>query len=487
MRLLISIVLSLTSLTTLIAGNLPDSYQPGDVVNFQIESKDKVVGSQKTVCIGWQVAENESLYTFQMNTKSIYSQGGKTFDISTIANAGYMVNSLPRFYNFEMDVLNVHVKHDGVFTGIEYHGRTIKFGAEQPFNIATPVWPALFDNNFAFQWEIAMRTLSLEPGQSDTLLVMIPQINQLVELAVTAVKPDVILFDGQRVPVTVYKVDPANQLFYIDGDGRLLKAHDTVRRMSVVRLPEGREVEIKSAGWLSTTMKRLPGYGILLGCALVWFMILGYRHWKRLDVFLLFLISAVLYWPALKLLGPVQNAFLEFAFDPTSPWFGIYVVLFGSALIFALVEELTKFIPIFVRLKITAKIDLRLAIALGAACGAGFSFVQGIHLTAFTANGSIADTADLVQRLFAIGVNTGCGALIGLILASTRPAGFLLIPVGIKTLLNYLVVFVQKGVIGKDFYGIGTFLILVAILAVVYFFYKHSLSIGTKKKSQKKK
>ena len=106
--------------------------------------------------------------------------------------------------------------------------------------------------------------------------------------------------------------------------------------------------------------------------------------------------------------------------------------------------------------------------ALGAACGAGFGFMQGINLTAFAPDGSILVKSDLFQKLFLIGINTGTGALIAMFLFSRSVFGYYLIPIGIKTLINWMPAFLQKGIIGPGFHAFFTFFLAAGTLVLAF-------------------
>jgi hypothetical protein len=218
----------------------------------------------------------------------------------------------------------------------------------------------------------------------------------------------------------------------------------------------------------------LPIYGLLAAFAAIWFLALAYRDVKRLDIAVMIVSGAVLYWLSLRLFTPLQNAYFGMVLDPKSASSSIYIVLLGSAFLFAFVEELTKFVCVFARSLLNMKHNLKLGIALGAACGAGFALMQATTLLAFTPSGGAAVPADLVQKFFLVGLNTATGALIGFLLMARWPWAFYLIPIGLKTLINWLAYFVQKGSMQPSSYTLLTFAFTAVALTTLYLLYRHT-------------
>jgi hypothetical protein len=295
--------------------------------------------------------------------------------------------------------------------------------------------------------------------------------SQLSFLKIYAQPEEKFDFDGQSIPVRVFKIIPANEMFYIDHQGRLMKAFDLAQQISVVRLAEGKEATIARRSLIGVYRDRLPGYFALLIVAAIWFVGFGYGQVKRLDLYVLFLVGALLYWLSLLLLNPIQKLYFGFALDPANPT-SSYVFLFGFALIIGVVEEASKYVPILSRSLIAKSFDLRLALSIGAACGAGFGFLQAANLTAFNGDGTLLIRSDLFQKFFLIGINAGTGAFLALLIASKKPFAYYLIPIGLKTLFNWLIVFVQKGIMTSGLYTFMTIFFAAVIIVLDYRFYK---------------
>jgi hypothetical protein len=454
-----------------------DLYKAGDEANYSIEASGKIIGSQRGVCNGWKIEESDSLLEFAMETKSVFSRAGKSFDMTVTSEVGYRPEGRPRKYHYTLGLLNVKVDHSGDFNGTEYFGKSTRMGVTQPFSFKTPDWPVLFDNNFILQWEIALRPLRLKAvGDSARVLAMIPQQNQMVVLTLRALPDENINFAGQSVAVRVYKVDPANQLVYIDRSGRLLKAVDTIQKITITRVAEGQQVEIAKKSLITTITDRWPTYGLLFAFALGWILVFGYRQALRWEAAVLFIAGCTLYWLSLQLLVPMQTAYFSFALDPKSPSQSIYLVLLGSAFVFALIEQLSIFLPVLALSFLPADKHLKLALALGAACGAGFGLMQAANLTSFAPDGSVLVRADLLQKLFLVGISATSGALLGLLLAAKLPWGYFLIPIGIKALFNWFAAFVQKGAVGTGFYTFISIVLTAGTLVAIYLIFRQRSS-----------
>ena len=440
-----AILAILTLASTAFAARPTELYNAGDVVEFRIERGGKVFGTQKATCAGLNTDEGDSLLVFNMETKTVVDRSGRSFDMDVNCEVAYRTNGLPRDYKFELTLLNAKVTHAGRFTGREYVGTGSRLGVTQPFNFPLERWPILFDNNFALQWEIAAQSVRRNPGDSMMVEAMIPQMNQLMVFSVKALPFESIEYAGQSVRTRVLQVSPANQILYLDDTGRLLKAVDKVSGISVIRQAPGESAEIVRQSIWTMIYNRLTGYLILTAMALGWFVALGYSGVKLPQTWATLIIAAGLYWLSLQVLMPIQNAYFGWAIDPRSGSGNTYIMLFGSALIFAIVELAAIALPIVAFHLIKRFDSIKIAIAVGIAAGAGFGLMQAANLTQFGADGSILLPVDMLQKVALIGVCAVCGGLIGLFVTTGRTFPYYLIPIGIKALLNWTSVFVQKG------------------------------------------
>lgn len=475
-------------LLPLLAANgidLPERYQPGEVVHYSVERDDKVIGSQEARCLGWQVVESESLYVFEMKSKLMLLQLGRKVEVDIVSNPAYRRDGLPRHYSYKIETLGRTIEHRGLFTGRDYYGYTTRFGVEKPFNMETPSWPVLLDSHFGLQWEIAAARFDFSAGDTAKLQAMVPQIDRLVELEVTRERPERVDFENQSTPVLVYDVFPANQVFYIDGDGRLLKAYDSSQRLTVRRLGADEKAEIATTPLIDKLYSRAPSYAVLLAFGLAWLALIAQKRFLQWRVLLFFLLGALLYWPALKILAYASLLFENFFASPAAPRTGSSMMLFGLALLFALVEELVKFIPIWLNWLASSGKRVKLLLAVGAACGAGFGFAQGTNLSAFAPDGSFLLPLELWQRLFVVGLHAGTGALLALLLFMRKPPLYYLIPLGAKTLVGWLYSFVQKGLFGLGTYALLAAIVCTGILVVIYIFYR-SVAVNVAPRSRRR-
>ncbi len=443
LKIAVCAAIALTS-SSLYAVTASDLYKQGDVVEFRIDKRNQVIGTQRAECLGMREIEGEQLLTFAMKTKSVFERSGRMLDLDVTCEAGYRPSGLPRRYHFELKVMNVTVTSDGVFNEAEYSGRSSRMGVEQPFAFTYEHWPILLDNNFALQWEIAMYQARREPGDSLGAEAMIPQLNQKIPVKIMMLPYEQMNFDGANVRVRVLRIDPVNQIFYIDDSGRLLKAVDKANEITVTRLAAGQSVEIARESIFSLIFERFPGYFLLVVLAAIWFVFYARGHWRAPVVAIVLIAGIGLYWVTLQFLPAIQNAYFGFAINPRSQSMSVYITLLGSALIFALVELIAIAIPTAAGLTIRPAKTLAFAIAVGAACGVGFGVAQAMNLTAFNADGSVQFKVDMIHKFASIGMNAVCGALFGVIIATRQAAAFYLIPIGLKTLFNWEAAFLQK-------------------------------------------
>ena len=464
MKLLLRTIIMLLALATaLFAARPGELYRVGDVVEFRIERGGKVIGTQKATFKEITTAD-DSLLVFNMETKTVIERGGRSFDTDVNCVIGYRPNGLPRDYQYELTLLNAKVTHEGRFSGTEYMGSTTRLGVTQPFNIKLQRWPLLFDNNFALQWEVAVSSINRNPGDTLVAETMIPQLNKLIQTTIIVQPFETVSYGGENLRCRVFQLNPLNQTLYVDETGRLLKAVDKTAGMSVVRLAPGESTEIARLSVWTMIKNRLPGYLLLFAMALGWFVAFSWTELKGPKTWIAFVAAAALYWLSLQLLMPIQNAYFAWAIEPGGSSGNTYIMLLGSALIFAIIEVAAIAFPI-VALHFIKHFDhVKLAVAIGAAAGAGFGFMQAANLTQFATDGSVLIPADMIQKAGLIGVCTVCGALIGLFIAAKLPAQYYLIPIGIKALLNWSAVFVQKGAMS---YGPHAFISLLFAAACV--------------------
>jgi hypothetical protein len=462
-----SLLLLILMTASVSAGRPGDLYKEGDVVEFRIERNGKTIGTQKATCAGVRFSE-DSLMVFRMETKSVVERRGRSFDLDVTCEAAYRTNGLPRDYKFDLELLNAKVTSEGRFTSKEYMGSTTRIGVTTPFNMPFQRWPVLFDNNFALQWEIAMNSIRRSPGDTLTVEAMIPQLNQLVPFAVTVQPFETMTYAGENLRVRVLLLNQANETLYIDDSGRLLKAVDKVAGFTVLRLAPGESAQIVRMSIWTMISNRLPGYLLLAVLAIGWFAALGRKEAAKPIGWIALVVSAALYWLSLQALMPVQNAYFAWAIDPHGSGGNAYITLFGSALIFAIFEMATIALPV-VGWHLVKRMDSgKIAIAIGAAAGAGFGLMQAANLTQFADDGSILLKVDLLQKVALIGVCVVCGALIGLLLQARLPSQYYLIPIGIKTILNWTSAFVQKGSLSLSPHAFISLLIAAGSLLVLF-------------------
>ncbi len=459
-----------------------DNYAPGDTVQFSISRQGKAIGSETAVCLGkqWVEATQETLYVFSMETNSVLEHGGRALDTKFTSKACYLGNGLPRYYEYTLKLMNATVSQYGTFSPQGYSGVTTRFGVREPFNLPLKKWPILFDNSFAMQWELAMYLLNLPPGDSASTNAVIPQLNQMMPVRIISRPNQVMRFEGENVSVKVLDLVDLNQVLYIAQDGKLLRAVDPKQNIVVQRVKTGTVAQVERPSFWGTIENRAGPYALLLLFSLACAAILGWRHELRFDALALFIVGALLYWGSLKLLEPLQQAYFSFTINPQSPSSNIYMTLLGSALLFAIVEQIAILIPTLIAFLLPYKKRLAVCIAIGAACGAGFGLMQAINLTGFTASGAAVSGQLLVQKLGLIGISAGCGAFFGLFLGGKAGFWFYLIPVGIKGLQNWLAAFVQKGSLSEGEYIVVT--LLVAGLTLFLFYWLRFTRFAVDKK-----
>jgi hypothetical protein len=428
------------------------------------------MGSQIGICKGteWVAAAQESLFVFDIRTNLIVQQAGQTLDTDIDCKVGYYEPGRPRYYEYELKLMNARVSHFGTFSSSGYAGANVRLGVRQPFNLPLEDWPALFDNNFALQWEIAVNTLEMAPGDSVVARVVVPQLEQLVPVKVRARPNQVVRFEGENVSVRVLELVELSQVMYISHDGRLLRSEDPRQKIIVQRVEKGSLAEVERASFWDNLQRRAGPYLLLLAFAALWAAVIGWRNELRFDAFAVFVAGAAIYWASIQVLDPLQEFYFSIAINPRSPASNTYVTLLGSALLFAVIEQIAILIPIAIAHFLPYKKKLPIYIAIGAACGAGFGLMQSANLTSFMPDGAVASGELLFQKLGLVGISAVSGALFGLFLGVTASIWFYLIPIGMKGIQNWLAAFLQKGSLSQGEYIVVTLLVAAMMLSLYY-------------------
>ncbi|MFH2056828.1 MAG: hypothetical protein ABIJ61_12790 [bacterium] len=455
--------------TGLQALGLADKYADGFEVSFEVERNGELIGTQLARCTGIHTEGADSLLHFELESTTRLAQGSRAVNLEITSEVDYYFDARPVLYRYTIDALGRKVIHQGAFSGMGYSGNTDRFGVKFPVSQPSRHWALLLDSHFALQWEIAALAFRIAPGDSAFFAAMIPQADTLVLLTVKGLPREQMVFAGDTLVVQVLQVDPVNQVFYVDSQGRLLKAYDAAQRTTVRRLPAGERAELPGESFFASFYDRVPGYGILLLFAAVWYLLLTRREALRPRTWLMLLLGFVIGWPLLLIVMPeLAIQYERMLASPDIPSVGTYLVVAGLALMFALIEEGSKLLVLWLRQRNFSKLPLSASVALGAGFGVGFAFLQAAHLTNFAADGSLLQAADLWQRFFLTGISALTGALLALFLYTKRAFWFFLIPFGIKAFSSWVFVFVQQGgmKMGLYYFLLGLICLFTALLFI---------------------
>ncbi len=204
----------------------------------------------------------------------------------------------------------------------------------------------------------------------------------------------------------------------------------------------------------------LGGIGLALLFSAFWLACLHPWRWRGPGLWLVLLGGALLFAPSISWVQvPLQNAAGNrivgalgiFTYRENILWAGIPVILLSG-----LVQEAAKFLPVwFYWLYRRRSFDPREGLSLGAAAGAGFGIIEAQWvLNAIFASGwswAVVQTfgfpgiAGLWERFFTLAFHTASAALMGWGLAKGKGWQFYLLASFLHFLLNYSILFVQKG------------------------------------------
>jgi hypothetical protein len=457
--------------------DLTEHYQAGDKIRFVSKINDRLIGIQEARCLGLQELEGHSLLFFELQSTIRQQLAGRKVDINLEAEVGYQKDGRPQFYRYEAEALGRSVIREGWVSARGYAGQINRFGVETPFIIHSSAWPLLLDSHFPLQWETTARFFRMPVGDSSMYMAVAPQADTAgFPLIVRRLQDRSYEFEGRQLTARVYDVSPANQLFYVDEQGRLLRAHDRAVGITVERAAPAEELELESEALFDTIYKRLPWYALLLLFAVAWLLVLAQRRAGNLWVLLFLVVGAVLAWPALKLILINIALWYERALAaPGMPRMGSIFVVGGLSLLLGTLRELIKLIPIGLRLLPRWWPDLRTSIAVGAAVGAGFGFLQEALLTSFMPDGSLLHPPELWQRFATIGLNTVTGAMMALFIRLRWFWTYFLIPIALQLLSGWPFVLVERNIMSRGFYYVVTILVSAIALLLYVLFHRRAV------------
>lgn len=193
-----------------------------------------------------------------------------------------------------------------------------------------------------------------------------------------------------------------------------------------------------------------------------WLLLLAPLGWRRVRLWLLFLIGAVLFVPAIALVQlPIQRALSQFIVALVgieTYQEDILVLSVPAVLVSGLVQEAAKLLPVFVFWEMRKRAWLpKFGLSVGAIVGAGFGvfeaqwLLNSIFAAGFTlgwvSTFGLEALGGFWERFFSIAFHVGSGALLGWGVARRRAWLFFLLTTILHVLLNYTVILFQTGIL----------------------------------------
>jgi len=197
---------------------------------------------------------------------------------------------------------------------------------------------------------------------------------------------------------------------------------------------------------LKTLPNRVVGYLIYLIVALAWLALLGRGRMGRWDLWLLLVAGGVLFPLALSLQVPLQRLYLRWAITPGMQR-GVPVLILGigTVALSGMVQELFKFLPVFLRLRLNSPaVDHRTAMALGAAVGVGFGLLEAILVTDKALALGIISSWAIFERAFAILFHAAVTSIVALGIWKRSSLRYYLLAALLHSLGNYSVILLHQ-------------------------------------------
>jgi hypothetical protein len=314
--------------------------------------------------------------------------------------------------------------------------------------VSAPEAVYALDNFMIHQWELALGVQDLPPGET----IIIPGFS----IQGTYVTDYEFLVAG-KVQVqygafrdSVWQVDmvrPARSSLYIDRSHRIVKVFDPDRELSaeiVIDPFAKRRAPSKSLlEHVNDQMVRLPIYGLYFFVSLIWLLFLGRDSYRIKWSYLLFIAGGLVYPIIYITQAPLQKSY---ALNVLGPALGagesILIPAIIPPLLTGLIQESLKLIPLFLVVRMAKPRPVAM-VSMGAFVGAGFGCIEACHLIAPLFQNQQITGYVLIERVFTILFHATAGALLGYGIARKQIWQFLLAAIGLHTLGNYMIIFVQ--------------------------------------------
>ena len=315
-------------------------------------------------------------------------------------------------------------------------------------NIAVTGPVFAYDNYMIHQLEMALAMQPLTPDAGFTIPVFSIQGLYVTEYEFAVIGQVRVQYGA--FTDSVWQVDmvrPAQASLFIDRKHRLVKLIDPGQKLNVEMVVDPyaqRQGPQKSLfERVNDHMTRLPIYGLYLFITFIWLLFLGRDSYRIGWSYILFIVGGLVYPVIYYTQAPLQQSY---AINVLGPAMGagesIIIPAIIPALITGVIQESLKLIPLLVIVRLIKPKAVTM-ISLGAFIGAGFGFVEACHIVAPLFQSHTLTGYSLIERVFTIMFHITMGAVLGYGLARNQIWQFWLAAVGLHTVSNYLVIFVQ--------------------------------------------
>gem|GEM_PF-4421027 len=396
---------------------------------------------------------------FEMDVNLDMTSVGHDFKTERTCSLFCSAAGLPLRYAANYRINESTYSIDAVIQQGIFRGSSEGIGLDSTFEISIPPGTYLCDNDFIAQWQMVFADLDLQPGDTHTVDILIPEDIKRVPIDLVVIGTEPVAVGKESVLCSVVKAERINYRFYVGPDRKLRRVVEPRQGLVIDLMPSG-ESDTETSAQGGTFWQTFPRRALIWAVYAVWGMIFlaffGKHRVSRLDLWAVLAVAGAAFGLVFAVQAPVQREIAKTVFTAIgSKGAGIYIGAFITALVSGTFQEALKLAPVWLNwYRFEHKPNLRLMIALGAAAGAGFGVVEACWLTGGAyAAGHVGLVSPVIwERLVTIFFHVGTGALLGYGVGRRQLWQYWLLAAALHTFANFTVVFLRQGFIDAIIY-----------------------------------
>jgi hypothetical protein len=389
---------------------------------------------------------------FEMDVNLDMTSVGHDFKTERACSLFCSAAGFPLRYVVDYRVGTTASSIDAVIQRGVFRGSADGIGLDSTFEINIPPETYLCDNDFIAQWQMVFADIDLQPGDTHTVDILIPEDMRRVPISLVVIGTEPVAVGNESVLCTVVSAERINYRFYVGPDRKIHRVVEPRQGLVIDLMPSG-ESDTETSAQTGTFWRTLPRRALIWTVYAVWGLIflafLGRDGMSRLDSWAVLAVAGGAFGLVFAVQAPVQREVAKTVFTAIGArGVGIYIGAFITALVSGTFQEALKMAPVWLNwYRLEQKPNLGLMMALGAAAGAGFGVVEACWLTGGAyAAGHVGLVSPVIwERLVTVFFHVGTGALLGYGVGRKQLWQYWLLAATLHTFASFTVVFLRQG------------------------------------------